>query len=419
MKKHSRSGAIFVAVAALCVAAWWILLEIVPHEAREERAASPPATAAAVAVAAREAHDAWNTYHGNAALTGAASSHLADRLRPAWRFMAGADVRNTPVACDDRVFFTNEDGVVFAVDLDGHQVWAQRIQAGVAEDGTPRQSVIDAPLACFGGALYVADADGMVIALDAATGNERWQHDIGAPVLGSPNWGPASKDAEYAALYIIAQDDGALYCLDAATGEAKWSAEGPSRCDGSPGVGAERVVFGSCDAALHVFSAATGQLERTIELGEDGQVASGVAIHDGAAISGCRSGKVVGVNLRSGEIAWSSQLTDYEIFTTPAVTSTWIVVGAQNGLVYGLDRAAGVQQWTFDTAGATPLSAAIADDKVVVSADGTLYLLALENGRRLWSQEVADLITSPAIVGRLVVVGCEDGTVAAFDGREP
>jgi len=155
MKKHSRSGAIFVAVAALCVAAWWILLEIVPHEAREERAASPPATAAAVAVAAREAHDAWNTYHGNAALTGAASSHLADRLRPAWRFMAGADVRNTPVACDDRVFFTNEDGVVFAVDLDGHQVWAQRIQAGVAEDGTPRQSVIDAPLACFGGALGI------------------------------------------------------------------------------------------------------------------------------------------------------------------------------------------------------------------------------------------------------------------------
>jgi len=51
-------------------------------------------------------------------------------------------------------------------------------------------------------------------------------------------------------------------------------------------------------------------------------------------------------------------------------------------------------------------------------ADGTLYLFDIADGRPLWSYEVSDYITSPAIAGPLVIVGCDDGTVAAFYGGE-
>jgi outer membrane protein assembly factor BamB len=51
---------------------------------------------------------------------------------------------------------------------------------------------------------------------------------------------------------------------------------------------------------------------------------------------------------------------------------------------------------------------------VVVGADGTLFLLALEDGRKLWSYKVSDAITSPAVYGDLVIVGSDEGTVVAF-----
>jgi len=38
----------------------------------------------------------------------------------------------------------------------------------------------------------------------------------------------------------------------------------------------------------------------------------------------------------------------------------------------------------------------------------------LEDGRELWSGEVSDKITEPAVFAAMVVVGCGDGTVAAF-----
>ncbi|MCK4564003.1 MAG: PQQ-binding-like beta-propeller repeat protein [Verrucomicrobia bacterium] len=55
---------------------------------------------------------------------------------------------------------------------------------------------------------------------------------------------------------------------------------------------------------------------------------------------------------------------------------------------------------------------------MVVAADGVLYLLKLEDGRRLWSKEVSDEITSPGLIGGMIVVGADDGTVSAFGAKE-
>jgi outer membrane protein assembly factor BamB len=328
-----------------------------------------------------------------------------------WRFTADSAVRNTPVVCEGLVLFANVKGKIFGIDGEGQEAWSRQITAGTRPDGTPREAAFDAPLACFGGTLYAADADGAIFALDAATGEERWRANIGAAVMGTPNG-----SGDLGTLYVIAQDEGALHGLDAATGAERWKSEGPSRCDGSPGVGHGKVVYGSCDSALHVYSAATGTLERNIAIGDESQVASGVAIDGSAAFSGCRSGKVLQADLDTGAVVWSTQLTDAEIFTTPAVDAKWVVLGAEDGFFYALDRTSGAVRWKFETQG-TPVSPVIAEDTVVAASDGTLYLLALADGAELWSDEVSDLITAPAVVDGRVIVGCDDGTVAAFDGR--
>jgi outer membrane protein assembly factor BamB len=358
----------------------------------------------------------WNTYHGDAALSGAVSVALPDQFAPLWRFRAGAAVSNTPVVASGRVFIANAKGEVLASDLQGELLWSVKLTKGTREDGTPEEEVIDAPLACFDEVLLVGTADGTLYALDAATGEEKWRYEVGEPILGTPNLlsAPvAGEDAGRAAVVVVSQSDGALHCVALADGEPIWQTEGVSRCDGSPAVGDGLVVFGSCVAALHVFSAADGKLERNIEVGADSEVAGGVAVYGDAVFTGSRSGRVLQADLRTGGVLWVNEDAEDEVFTTPAVSGDSVVFASSDGYIYALNRETGDRRWTFDTNG-TPASPVIAGDKVVVTSDGVLHVVRLENGAPVWSHEVSDVITGPAVVGRMIIVGSEDGTVTAF-----
>jgi outer membrane protein assembly factor BamB len=50
--------------------------------------------------------------------------------------------------------------------------------------------------------------------------------------------------------------------------------------------------------------------------------------------------------------------------------------------------------------------------------DGELVALTLDSGEAIWRFEVSDGIASPSIINGMVVVGSEDGTIAAF-GEKP
>ena len=58
----------------------------------------------------------------------------------------------------------------------------------------------------------------------------------------------------------------------------------------------------------------------------------------------------------------------------------------------------------------------IADGKVIVgSDDGNLYVVSLEDGKKLWSYEIGEpVIAAPAVASGIVIVGAEDGRVHAF-----
>ena len=59
----------------------------------------------------------------------------------------------------------------------------------------------------------------------------------------------------------------------------------------------------------------------------------------------------------------------------------------------------------------------IAGKRVIVASAGRLFLLDLESGKQVWTEEVSDEITSPAVVDGVILVGADDGTVTAY-GRK-
>lgn len=355
-------------------------------------------------------HAAWNTYHGSNSLTGFADVALPDQLGILWRFKAAAPVYQPPVLSGERVFVATDNGTVIAVDLNGQSIWSKELLTGEENKGTPVRERIDSPMACFEGHLFVGTVRGMVYALDEASGAEKWHVSIDNPIKGSINFLRSDAGAH---VYVIGNAQGQLFCLDAASGSILWRSDPIDRCDASPAVSEKAVVFGSCAAALHVFDPKGPALLRSIELGEDSQVAGGVALDGSWVVSGCRSGKVIQADTGTGQTAWVNTDNKSEILTSPAITSEWVVIAGDDGVVYGLDRSTGKLRWKFETEG-TPSSPVIASDKVLVAADGKLFLLKLTDGACLWSLEISDEVTSPAIADGMVLVGSSDGTLVAL-----
>ncbi|MDF7799984.1 PQQ-binding-like beta-propeller repeat protein [Pontiellaceae bacterium B1224] len=346
----------------------------------------------------------WPTYHGDASLSGVSDATLPEQPQMRWRLNAGGAVYGTPVSDGERIFFAAKKGRVIAADLKGSNCW-NRVFTYQSDSGQERTERFDAPLVCSQGVVVAGSVRGMVYAVDAATGNYLWSYDSEGTLIGSPN--VIEKQ-----LILLDQSEGSLHALDLLTGKLLWKTDPIERCDGVPGIGNDHIVFGSCLAAFHVFSR-EGKHLRNIEIGGDAQIAGGVAVLGSHAFGGARDGGLLCVDLNAGEIIWSSDESDEATFSTPAVTEDRVVYASDNGFIYCANRTDGGLIWKYDVGGA-PYSPVVAGDKVTVVADGTLFLLKLATGTKLWSKEVSDDITAPAVICDLLVVGADDGTVSGW-----
>jgi len=65
------------------------------------------------------------------------------------------------------------------------------------------------------------------------------------------------------------------------------------------------------------------------------------------------------------------------ITAAPTVAGTTVLIGTQDGVVFGLDAHTGAVLWDFKTAGTITGSPIVAGDTMyVVSHDGTLYAVS-------------------------------------------
>ena len=360
----------------------------------------------------------WPTYHGSFALDGVADVSFPDALAQAWQFDAGAAISSPPVALNDRIFFTNNKGAIFALDMNGKEIWTKAFTEPLGEGKEPRKVYIDAPLVIVDATLIAAAANGTVYALDVVTGDVRWQCETKLPILGSPSVADVVVDgAKQKRVFVIDESEGALLCIDFNTGKLLWTGKTVSRCDGSPAANGSVVAYGSCAAALHVFSSVDGKLLHETPLDDDSQVAGGVVLLGDSIYSGSRSGLFVHINAQTGEKIWINKDCEGESFSTPAINDEYVVYGPNDSVLYALDRKTGALKWK-QKLDDTPNSAVIARDKVIVTAAGDLHMLRLADGSKVWSQQVSDFITAPSIAGALVLVGSEDGSLTAFRGKD-
>ncbi len=264
----------------------------------------------------------------------------------------------------------------------------------------------DTAPAAVGDTVFSACGNGILYAIDRATGTERWQFSAQSPVVG----GPTVLDG----IVVLVDADGRLYGIDAATGEQRWLNEGTFY--GAPVAKDGIIAVGGFDGQLAAIDLATGQ-ERWRYMVEEGGEAKNPAIGDGIVYSGSIANGFSAVDLQTGELVWRADTNGIE--TGTAVVANGVAYigsspGVPEGFLNAYDAATGELLWSSD---ARIFSPAVKDGAGFAgSADGPVTAIDLTNGEILWQVTVGGVARPAIVAGDIVYINSDgDETVYAFD----
>lgn len=272
-------------------------------------------------------------------------------LERAWRADLGAGSNNNvklaapPVISEGKLFFLDADHRVHAIDAaNGNRLWTQRLRPENGRDRGARGGGV----AASGGRVFVSTGFGFVAALDAASGEEVWRANAGAPLHAAPV-------VSGGRLYAITNDS-ELVAMDANTGDVQWTYQAiaePARILSASNVAVdgETVIAPFASGELVALLAANGRRLWVDALSRTGRLTSLAAINDiagrpvvdgGVVYAASHSGVLAALDIRSGQRVWARAFASTQ---TPLVAGDVLYAVSVDGALVAFDRAAGGVYW--------------------------------------------------------------------------
>ncbi|NWI93187.1 ACSF4 enzyme, partial [Pitta sordida] len=246
-----------------------------------------------------------------------------------WTFVTEDAVKSSAVVdpSSGLVYIGSHDQHIYALDIYRKAcIWKLHCEGG---------AVFSSPcLSSFPHHLYVATLGGLLLAVNPVTGSKIWKSLLGKPLFSSPHC-----NENYVCVGCV---DGNLYCCTH-SGEKVWqfSTNGPvfsSPCLSS--LTKQEIFFGSHDGFIYCCNMegnllwkfeATSSVYGTPFIFQSSDLNNKILL---AAVS--TDGKVWILNAKSGTAEGVDKLPG-EVFSSPIVWGTKLVVGCRNDYVYCLD----------------------------------------------------------------------------------
>ncbi|WP_275285989.1 outer membrane protein assembly factor BamB [Halomonas elongata] len=319
----------------------------------------------------------------------------------------------SPARDDDTLFAADQHGLVMALDANTGEVrWEQELGDG-ASSGLTAES----------GKVYLGTRNGDVVALDQSSGEEVWRSRVSSEVLSAPQINNQ--------LVVVQTIDGNVTALERGSGAERWvyTASRPSltlRATGTPRI-IDAVTFaGLANGQLVTIENGSGRalwerriatpegrsdIERLVDLA--GQP---VLTPDGRLYVTSYNGRLVALQATSGQVLWSRDVSSYQ--TPVLVGETLYVVDADSHLV-ALSASNGDEQWRLDDLEDRQLTApAFADGRLVVGDfEGYLHFIDAENGTLVGRTEIdgSGVSVRPLTDGKRVYALADDGSLEALE----
>lgn len=311
--------------------------------------------------------------------------------------------------------------------------WSANIGAGDSR----RQRITADPVVA-GGLIYTLDADALVTAT-STTGQKVWQQDVkpSRDTSGSATGGGlAFKDGTL----FVSLGYGSLVALDGASGAEKWRQRLEGTGSGSPTVYGDLVYLTSGDDTGWALRAEDGRIEWQLAASEDINNVLGApapAVSDDLAIFAFGSGEVQAVFRRGGLRRWDASALGKraaralgavgDITGSPVISGNKIYIGNQAGRIVALDLKSGSRLWTAREGAVGPVLP-VGDSVFVVSELGELLRLSASDGTRIWGTQLPNFVKDkpkrrsevvahrgPILAGGRIYIASNDGLIRSFD----
>lgn len=273
------------------------------------------------------------------------------------------------------------------------------------------------------GMVFAGSHKGELLAVGLDTGRTVWMKKLKLPLSAGPAVGLG--------MVVVGTSKGTVLALDAATGRERWRAQVNSELLSAPSIGEKAVVMRSVDGRLHGFDAASGKVLWSVEQQVPRLSLRGTAIPVIAkevAVSGFDNGKVMAVNLTTGDTVWDTALASphgrTELDRLVDIDSAVCVVGDNvfaagfQGRTAMIALDSGQIWWAHDMSSYHGL--AVDDDNLYVTqSDGVVVAMRQRDGAEVWRSDKLKrrVLTTPAVTTSAVVVADFQGYVHWLDKR--
>lgn len=269
------------------------------------------------------------------------------------------------------------------------------------------------------GIVCTATRGGGVQAWDARTGVLRWERTGAQTEFETPESGPAMNGGT-----VYFQGGGLLHAVDAVSGAERWSYPvGDSGAGGSVPtrpVLADGVVHVTAGTRVLALDAHTGAVRWGFEapavmFGPPTHV-PGAGVTGGGVYVADHLGTVYALDPANGRDRWRVATEPRQSLEPVLVTGGAVFLGAGSAL-YTLDAVAGTPKWRFAAQGEIVGSPVVADGRVHFgSKDHCLYTVDASGGQLRWKLETGGEITGSPVSADGVVYACsKDRCVYALD----
>ena len=285
--------------------------------------------------------------------------------------------------------------------------------------------------------VFAADRHGIVKALDAANGKQKWKVDLSEKTgFFSRNRsallsGGVTAGGEH---IYIGSERAQVYALNSADGSIAWQTNVAGEAMSRPVVSEGLVLIHTSNGMLQGLDQASGAVKWSVNLDMPalslrGESAPATAY--GAAIVGGDNGRVSAVMMNQGQLIWQQRISQpsgateidrlSDVDTTPVVVNGVVYALAYNGNLTALDLRSGQILWKREIGSVSDLIVD-AGRIYLVDQDDRVMALSVEGGVSIWRQ--SDLLhrnlTSPVLYNGYIVVGDSEGYlhwINTDDGR--
>lgn len=232
-------------------------------------------------------------------------------------------------------------------------------------------------------------------------------------------WGFRSSPAIYEGTVYIGTITGILYAVDARSGNVRWQKTVPDRIEHSSPAVDDRGVYVGCENGVVYAFGHDGRELWTVTTGA--KIECSPIVVDGRLYIGNKAGDFFAIDATNGNSIWQTKCNG-PVFARPTVADGAVFIGSegfQGGTLYAFETGNGAERFTFrcgtipgyDQARGSIYSAVLhAKGRIYFgSMDGLIYCLDSATGDKVWSRGFDKGIAgSPAMANGIIVIGVQD-----------